>query len=113
MMTKSTSARLGSLLFLCAVGAMLAGCGKSKVTAENFAKIEKDMTLEQVEHILGDGTPTSGDGSLVAAQGGVDVTGGGGARSSSTVEYVWESGPNSITVAVRNGKVVQVRKKGF
>jgi len=107
----STWGRLGSLIFLFTLCSMLAGCGKSKVTQENFEKLEKDMTLEDVEHILGNGTPAGGDGALIAAQGGIDVS--GGARASSTVEYIWEIGQNSITVAIRNGKVIQVRKKGF
>ena len=97
-----------SFLALCCA---LTGCGKSKINQANFDKLEKGMTLEEVEHILGNGTPASGDGALVAAQVGVDV--GGGARASSTVEYVWESGQNSITVAIRQGKVIQISKKGF
>jgi hypothetical protein len=111
MVTNPTHACLRTLIFLFAVCCTLTGCGQSKVTQENFDKIEKGMTLEQVEHILGNGTPTGGDGGLVAGQVGIDV--GGGARSSSTVEYVWESGQSSITVAIRQGKVIQVRKKGF
>jgi hypothetical protein len=90
---------------------IMSGCGKTKITKENFDKIENGMTLQEVEHILGDGTPSGGDGSLVAAQVGVDV--GSGARQSSTVEYVWESGNNSITVAFRQGKVIQKRKSGL
>lgn len=101
-----------SAMILCAIICLsLAGCGKSAVTKENFDKIANDMTLEQVENILGSGSRSGGDGSLVGAQVGVDVT--GGARPSSTVEYVWESGTKSITVTFRHGKVTSKRSSGF
>ncbi len=103
--------RLGPLAALFAVSLLLSGCGKSKISPENYSKIENGMTLDEVEHVLGNGTPANGDGSLVAAQVGVDV--GSGASRSSTVEYIWESGPNSITVAFRGGKVVAKRKTGL
>ena len=106
-----THARLSAIAVLFALSFLLSGCGKAKVTQENFDKIENGMTLDEVEHVLGDGTPVGGDGSLVAAQVGVDV--GSGASRSSTVEYIWESGKNSITVAFRQGKVVQKRKAGL
>ena len=86
------------------------GCAKSKVTKENYEQIKTGMTLEDVEAILGPGK-LSGDGSLIAAQVGVDVT--GGARQSSAVEYVWESGNNSITVVFRGEKGVAKRSVGF
>jgi hypothetical protein len=103
--------RFGAILALFTISLFLAGCGKSKITQENYAKIENGMTLDEVEHVLGNGTPAGGDGSLVAAQVGVDV--GSGASRSSTVEYIWESGNNSITVAFRQGKVVNKRKTGL
>ena len=99
------------LVALFAISLMLAGCGKGKITPENYAKIENGMTLDEVEHVLGNGTPVNGDGSLAAAHVGVDV--GSGASRSSTVEYIWESGTNSITVAFRGGKVVAKRKTGL
>ena len=109
-MFPSTQARpvwLGIVGFLCFI---LAGCGKSAITRENFDKIQNDMTLEQVEEILKKGSQV-GDGSNVAAQFGVDVT--GGARPPSTVDYVWESGNKSITITFRQGKVVGKRSAGF
>src|SRR5437588_11356830 len=35
---------------------VLAGCGPSKLTKENYDKIQNDMTLAQVAEILGSGT---------------------------------------------------------
>ena len=102
--------RFAPIMGCLAICLVMAGC-KSKVNPDNYAKIENGMSLEEVEHFLGNGTPADGDGSLVAAQVGVDV--GSGASRSSTVEYVWESGNNSITVAFRQDKVVAKRKTGF
>jgi hypothetical protein len=110
MVRASRPARLGMVAVFCALCFILTGCAKSKVTKENFEKIKNDMTLEQVEAVLGEGTKM-GDASLMAAQVGVDVTGGAG--PSSTVDYVWERGNNSITVTFRQGKVVQKRSSGF
>ncbi len=111
MLPASARARLGKLIVLLALCLLLTGCRKSKVTQENFEKIKNDMTLAQVEAILGEGTSQGGDGSNVAAQFGVDVT--GGAPASSTVEYVWESGKKSITVTFRGGKVVAKKSSGL
>jgi hypothetical protein len=102
MLPTAARAYLGKMIAVCALGCILTGCGKSKVTQENFNKIDKGMTIEQVEAILGEGTNTSGDGSLVAAQVGVDV----GAKQSSFADYVWESGKHKITVTFKQGKVV-------
>jgi hypothetical protein len=94
---------LGLIVVLCA---LLTGCAKSKVTKENYDKIETGMSLDEVEAILGQGKQV-GDGSMIAAQAGVDVT--GGARPSSLVEYIWESGTSSITVTFRQDKVTGKR----
>jgi hypothetical protein len=102
--------RIANVAALCALCFLLIGC-KSKVTKENFEKIQNDMTLEQVEAILGEGTKVGGDASNMAAQVGVDVT--GGAAPSSTVDSVWESRQNSITVTFRHGKVVQKKNSGL
>jgi hypothetical protein len=83
-----------------------------KVTKDNFEKIKNDMTVRQVEEILGEGTRTGGDGANVAGQFGIDVTGGASAPSSG-MDYMWESGRKSITVTFKQGKVVQKRSSGF
>jgi hypothetical protein len=101
----------GWIAVLFALCFILTGCGKTKVTKENFEKISNGMTLEEVEGVLGEGTQVGGDGSLVAAQAGVDVN--AGARPSSTVQYNWESGKNSITVYFRQGKVVLKKSSGL
>jgi hypothetical protein len=114
MIPASARARLGRTAVLLALCLALTGCGKSKITQENFDKIKKDMTLKEVEAILGEGTSQGGDGANVAAQFGVDVSGGVGApQGSPAVDYVWEKGKKSITVTFRGGKVVAMRKDGF
>jgi hypothetical protein len=111
MLPTSAIARLVGFALLLVLSCVLCGCAKSKVTKENYEQIKNNMTLEEVEAVLGKGTPTGGDGALVGAQVGVDVT--GGARGPSTVEYVWESGKKSITVAFNRDKVVGRRSSGF
>lgn len=107
-------ARVVTLVLVVAMCCTLAGCAKSKLTPENYAKIEKDMSLREVERILGDGTPAGGDGSMVAAQAGVDVGGGlGGARQSSTVEYHWQSGDKVVKCFFQQDKLTKWEKKGF
>ena len=85
MFTAFAHGRVGKLVLLLALCLLLAGCKKSKVTQENFDKIKNDMTLKEVEAILGEGTREGGDGANIAAQVGVDVTGGAPAQSSSTI----------------------------
>jgi hypothetical protein len=106
----SSVARLTVLTCLAACWLLVTGCAKTKVTKENFEQIKTGMTLEEVEGILGPGKLV-GDGSLIAAQAGVDV--GGISRPSSAVEYVWESGNNSITVTFRQEKVAGKRHVGL
>jgi uncharacterized lipoprotein YajG len=110
MLPNSVLRRLGKIgvLFACL---LLAGCNKSKVTQENYDKITTGMTLEEVEAILGPGSQV-GDGQGVANQFGVDVS-GGNMRPSSLVQYIWESGGKSITVAFRQEKVAGKSKVGL
>jgi hypothetical protein len=109
MMPTSSSARLASLAVLFVLCFALTGCGKSKVTKENFDKITNDMTLAEVEAILGAGDK-QGDGAVVAAQFGVDT---GVANTPSTTDYLWESGQKSITVTFKGGKVISKRPVGL
>jgi hypothetical protein len=105
----STSARLASLAILGVLCLILTGC-KNKVTKENYDKITNDMTVDEVEAILGSGTK-QGDASNMAAQVGVDITGGAG--SPSTTDYTWESGQKTITITFRAGKVVRKTNVGL
>ena len=82
MAPNSPRARLGGLAVLLALCVLAAGCaGNKKITQANFEKIKNDMSLSEVEAILGPGDK-QGDGSNVAAQAGVDVN--MGAAPSST-----------------------------
>src|SRR5258708_11712514 len=96
-------ARFGTMVGALLCGVFLGGCGgPSKITKENLDKIKNDMTLKQVEEILGEGTQTAGGGENVAGQFGIDVAGSSGP---SPVEYTWESGPKVIKVTFKKGKV--------
>jgi hypothetical protein len=112
MIPASARARVGRMAALCALCLVLIGCGKSKITQQNFDKITNDMTLKEVEAILGEGTSQGGDGANVAAQVGVDVV-GAQASAPSTVDYLWEKGKKSITVTFKGGKVVGKRSSGL
>lgn len=86
--------------FLCLA---LAGCGPTKITKANYDKIQNDMTLAQVEEILGSGNRQGADATNMGAQFGVDL--GASAPPPSSVDYVWEKGKTNITVTFRSGKV--------
>ena len=91
------------LLALC-----LCACS-SKVTKENFDKIQDGMTLEEVEKILGSGT-LQGDGSGTAAQFGIHLAPGG---SRKTQVYTWDSDDKRITVYIVGGTVKGKNQKGL
>src|SRR5581483_12109000 len=102
MIAPSCLARPAGIAVILALCLILTGCGNPKVNKANFDEIKNGMTLEEVQDILGKGGQPQGDGSGVAAQVGVDVS--GGQRQSSAVDYVWESGNKKITVGIQNGK---------
>jgi len=104
-------ARNGTIVGALLCGVLLCGCGgPSKVTKENLDKIKNDMTLKQVEEILGEGKQTAGGGENVAGQFGIDVAGSSGP---SAVEYTWESGPKVIKVTFKKGKVSSKTSSGI
>jgi len=78
---------------------LVMGC--SKVTAENYDKIQTGMTSAQVEQILGKGTEQSGGGLAI------------GDLSASAKTVTWENGDKSITVTFANDKVLMKVKKGL
>lgn len=85
---------------------LLAGC-ESKVTAENYDKVQNGMTLSQVEGLLGSGTDDT-------ASGGFGVSSGGVLDSKANPEktYVWRENGVQIQVVFKYGKVVQKSKTG-
>jgi hypothetical protein len=102
--------RAATFLALCL---LLAGCGKSKVTQQNFEKIKEGMTLQEVEAILGPGQKDENvDASNVAAQFGVNV-GGQEQRGKNLSTYVWESRGKTIKVHFLNDKVARKEKEGL
>ena len=99
--------RFAVVLALC----LLIPACKSKVNKTNFEQVKEGMTLEEVEKILGKGTKETGDGSNVAGPFGVAVTAAPPAGAGET--YTWESSASTITVTLRQGKVVSKRSSGF
>lgn len=108
MLDPSKLARLALVVAICL---LLPACIKSKVTKANFDKVKAGMTIEEVQAILGKGTLETGDGSNVAAQFGVALE--SAPRVGGGETYKWESGDKTITVVVRQGKVVSTRSSGF
>jgi outer membrane protein assembly factor BamE (lipoprotein component of BamABCDE complex) len=82
--------KLGVGALCLVISLSLISCGGSKLTQENFDKIQTGMTLAQVKIILGDPTESSS----------VDV-----AVFSGTVSK-WKQGNVTITIQFVNGKVV-------
>jgi hypothetical protein len=84
----------------------LAGCDDD-LTMENYERIERGMTLSQVETILG------GSGEDQTAGGvGVGATGLEGQQATESV-YVWSDGDRQIIVTFRDAKVHGTRQVGL
>lgn len=75
---------------------MIAGCGGSKVTKENFDKIKTGMTEAEVEAILGKATDSGG---ASASLPGMSVSG---------TMKVWKDGDKKIMVTFSDGKVAGI-----
>jgi hypothetical protein len=80
---------------------MIAGCGGSKVTKENYDKIKTGMTVAEVEAILGKGTESQG------------VAGKVGDLAGSAKSITWKDGDKNITVSFLNDKVATVTSSGL
>jgi outer membrane protein assembly factor BamE (lipoprotein component of BamABCDE complex) len=88
---KLVGLRLFCLVLLAAlVGAGLTGCARSKITKDNFDKVNLGMTQEEVQQILGPPTEASGLEVLVF--------------SGTTAKWVQDD--STITIQFVNGKVV-------
>ncbi|MBP7933600.1 MAG: hypothetical protein KA354_03025 [Phycisphaerae bacterium] len=89
------------LIWVAILSPAILAMGCNKVTPENYDKIQNQMTLTQVEQILGKGTEQSGGGLAV------------GDLNVSAKTVTWASGDKSITVTFANDKVVMKTKKGL
>lgn len=83
------------------IGVLLAGGCGSKITRENYEKIQTQMTLAEVEAILGKGKAGHTGGVSLDK---LAISGG---------TYTWEADGKSITVVVLNDKVVTKSHKGL
>ncbi len=93
--------RMKTALTLTIAFGMFALVGCSKVSQENYDKINTGMTVDEVEAILGSGEVEGGGG---VAVGDVELSG--------KVMH-WGSDEEGITVTFANGKVVSKVKKGL
>lgn len=86
--------------------AAICGC-ESKVTAENYDKVQNGMSLSQVEGLLGSGTDDTSSGGFGVSSGGVLDS-----KANPEKTYVWREGGLQIQVIFKDGKVVQKSKTG-
>ena len=94
--------KIYGLLSVLLIGFMLAAlAGCSKVTQENYGKIESGMTLSDVEAILGKGKEEAGIGGAI------------GDLAASGKVLTWGDEQKSITVTFANDKVVTKSQKGL
>lgn len=116
-MPHSTLQRLGRTAVPAVLCLALAACANQKINQENYNKLQKGMTLKEVEALFGaPGTKDEGgDGSGVANQFGMDIPGTEAAtRRPPGDTYVWERGNITITVFFdRDGRVVTWTQKGL
>ena len=94
---KRTTICLGLVL----IAGMLAGCG-SRVSRENYERIQTGMTLQQVQDIMGNRGVTS-----------EGVAGAIGDLAGSASVYRWVDENRAITVTFINGKVVSKGSEGM
>lgn len=87
MFTTRSLVRVGLTLLLCST--LLPGCA-SKITQENFEKIQSGMTQAEVTAILGDPTESSSIG--LGPIGGTTST--------------WKANGRTVTIQFVNGKVI-------
>jgi len=84
-----------------------AGC-EQKLTDEKYAQLKVGMTDREIEGILRCG------GGTEETQGGFNVGSSGVSGSSGTDRvFVYKDGDRSVTVTYRDGKAVQLNKRGF
>lgn len=79
------------VLLLCLL--LFIGCGGSRITNENYAKVKTGMTLEQVESILGPGTEQA---SSDASFGGISID---------VKNMVWQDKEKIISITFSQDKV--------
>ena len=80
---------------------VLAGCGGSKVSKDNFDKVQTGMTVAEVEGILGKGTEEAGAGGSL-----------GGVVASGKI-LSWTDGGKRIVVTFMNDKVATKTQTGL
>lgn len=98
----NTSRRFVSLAAAAIVACALVAC-ESAVTMENYERIEKGMTLSEVETIMGGRGEDQTMGGV-----GIGATGVEGQAATESV-YVWSEGDAQIIVTFRDGKVYNAR----
>jgi len=94
--------RFGQLFLSYLLVVLLAGCGSSgsgtsKVSQDNFNKIDNGMAISEVESLLG--KPTGNFSANV----------GSAVRAEST----WENGNRKITITFGNGKVISKKAENL
>jgi hypothetical protein len=93
-------------LGLVAVSLLAGGCsGKGKATKANFEKVKNDMTVKEVEDLMGTGKEPSDDLKVkISLKSGVEMPEG---KDSKTICKIWESGDDQYFVIFKEDKVIK------
>lgn len=106
---RTVAGALAGVAIVCA-----AGC-TSKLTKENYDKVTRGMTVEEVFALLGPGEKqTEGQASNVAAGIAMGLPGAGGKKAPSNREvYMWKENRIEISISFDSGKMVDKAQLGL
>ena len=92
----TTATAMGLIL----IGLVTSGCAESRLTMENYARIEEGMSLRQVEAVLGKGDKKGGGLSI-------------GSFDASAYEVIWGDKQRFIAVTLINDEVMTKVHRGL
>ena len=89
-----------TVLGLILIGLVTTGCAESRLTMENYARIEEGMSLRAVEAVLGKGDKKGGGLSI-------------GSFDASAYEVIWGNKKRFIAVTLVNDEVITKVHRGL
>ncbi len=89
-----------TLLGLILISLVTSGCAESRLTMENYARIEEGMSLREVESVLGTGKKKGGGLSI-------------GSFDASAYEIIWGDKERFIAITLVNDEVMTKVHRGL
>ena len=89
-----------TVLGLILISLITSGCAESRLTMENYARIEEGMSLRQVEAVLGKGDKKGGGLSI-------------GSFDASAYEVIWGNKKHFIAATLVNDEVITKVHRGL